>query len=614
MPYVPLTLGSLTSDSVQAIATYFAQNANSIAASGAAFIEGLAAGKDFTFDVGDLEVLNYLNLTYPTDQFILPPGPNTDMNGISVKIEKLAALVPPTAPIMATPLVSIPVLEDNTPVLSMPIRPDQDVGPAPTDAPDIQEVQPPAAPTITLPNTPTFEELQLPIAPSFSLPSFTAESPQNTLAAPTTRFDYVDTGYLSELRDPLVAKLLDGLTNGGYGIEPGDEQALWSRARDRAEQQGKIAVDQAGKDAVSTSFPMPQGAYFQRLDKARDQIQVVMSDINREIALKRADLYVENRKFTIQEVQKYEQIAISLYNAVQERALNFAKASAEIGIAIYEAAIKKFAADMDAYKTEAQVFDIRIRAELSKAELFKAQIDAEKLRGEFNQIKVNMYNAQLQGITQTVNLYKSRIEAANLLAQLQQMKLEAFKSRVAIFSERVKAKQAEFDMYRAGIQGEMAKVDIFKAQIDAYSKRVDAEEVKARITLQGNEALLQQYKGAVQQYTSQMEGFTKTVDAQIESGRLGIQEYNVDVQAFQAAVQAVIQGSNVRVLNQRTNNEWNIAALNSRVEQAKFRLEQLKMTVENMNSINRFGSEYFRTSLGATLSGLNGLSVKTTEG
>lgn len=614
MAYVPLTLGSLTSDSVQAIATYFANNANSIAASGAFFIEGLATAKDFSFDVGDIDVLNYLNLTFPTDQFILPAGPNTDMNAISVKIAQLGALVVPTAPTLVTPVVSIPVLEENTPVLSMPTRPDQDIGPAPTDAPDIQEIQPPSAPTITLPNTPTFEELQLPTAPSFSLPSFTAEAPQNSLSAPTTRFDYVDAGYLSELKDPLVAKLLDGLTNGGYGIEPGDEQALWARARDRAEQAGKIAVEQAGKDAVSTSFPLPQGAYFQRLDKARQVLQETLSDINREITLKRADLYVENRKFTIQEVQKYEQIAISLYNAVQERALNFAKAAAEIGLAIYEAAIKKFAADMDAYKTEAQVFEIRIRAELAKAELFKAQIDAEKLRGEFNQIKVNLYNAQLQGITQTVNLYKSRIEAANLLAQLQQMKLEAFKSRVAIFSERVKAKQAEFDMYRAGIQGEMAKVDVFKAQIEAYGKRVDAEETKARITLQGNEALLQQYKGAIQQYSSQMEGFAKTVDAQVESGRLGIQEYNVDVQAFQAAVQAVIQGSNVRVLNQKVNNDWNIAALNSRVEQAKFRLEQLKLTVDNMNNINRFGAEYFRTSLGATLSGLNGLSVKTTEG
>lgn len=614
MAYIPLTLGSLTSDSVQAIATYFSQNANSIAASGSAFIEGLAAGKDFSFDVGDTDVLNYLNLTFPTDQLISPIKPVIDMNTISVKIEQLAALQAPTAPSLVTPLVTIPVLEENTPVLSMPTRPDQDVGPAPTDAPDIQDVQPPTAPAITFPNVPTFEELQLPSAPSFSLPSFTAESPQNTLSAPTTVFDYVDTGYLSELRDPLVAKLLDGLTNGGYGIEPGDEQALWARARDRAEQQGKIEVEQAGKEAVATSFPMPQGVYYQRLERARQAAQEKMSEINREIALKRADLYVENRRFTIQEVQKYEQMAISLYNAVQERALNFAKAAAEIGLAIYDAAIKKFNADMDAYKTEAQVFEIRIRAELAKAELFKAQIDAEKLRGEFNQIKVNLYNAQLQGITQTVNLYKSRVEAANLLAQLQQMKLEAFKSRVTIFSERVKAKQAEFDMYRAGIQGELAKIEVFKAQIEAYGKRVDAEETKARITLQGNEALLQQYKGAVQQYTSQMEGFTKTVDAQVESGRLQIQEYNVDVQAFQAAVQAVIQGSNVRVLNQKVNNEWNVAALNSRVEQAKFRLEQLKLTVENMNNINRFGAEYFRTSLGATLSGLNGLSVKTTTG
>lgn len=614
---MPLALGTLTSDSLQAMAAYLSANANSIAAEGQQFIDGLKASATQDFQVGDVPALGFqtvnfdreLDLALSTKVF----KPDLGLFEIENRLNQLAALVVPTAPTLERPSVNLPVLDATAPTISLPTRPEANVGPAPSDAPSIQDVQPPEAPAITLPNVPTFEELQIPVAPSYSLPTFATAAPQNLLVPPTNTFSYVDPGYTSQLRDPLVAKLLDGLTNGGYGIEPTDEQALWARARDRAEQQGKIAVEQAGKDAVSTSFPMPQGAFFASLDRAKQKLQEALSEINRDIALKRSDLYVENRKFTIQEVQKYEQMAISLYNAMQERALNFAKETAQLGITYYDAAVKNFNAQLDSYKTEAAVFESRVRAELSKAELFKAQVDAEKLRGEFNQTKVNLYVGQLQGVQQTVNLYKSRVEAANLLSQLQQQKLEVFKSRVMIFSETVRAKMAEFEMYKAGLQGELAKVDVYKSQIEAYSKTVEAESTKSKIVLQGNDALVQQYEASVKQYTANMTGLSKVVEGRIERAKTEVSAYNVDVEVYRAFVSAMQEGARVRVANQNINNNWNVAALNSQVEQVKFRLEQLKLTVSNMNDINYKGAEYFRTALGATLSSLNGLSVKTAE-
>lgn len=608
-----LGLGTASGETLKEISAYIGQAADTLYAEGYQFIQGLREAKDVLFDTPAAETLNYLNLTFDNTGFAVPASPDLNLNEIEAKIDQLAALVAPGAPSLTTPVTAIPVLDSIRPDIVLPSRPDATVGPAPSDAPNIQDVQPPEAPLVTLPNVPTFEELQIPNAPSFSLPTFLSTAPQNLLLPPTNTFGYVDQGYLSDLRDPLVAKLLDGLTNGGYGIEPNDEAALWARARDRAEQEGKIAVEQAGKDAVSTSFPMPQGAYYQRLDKARQSIQDKLSEINREIALKRADLYVENRRFTITEVQKYETQAIALYNAVQERALNFAKMSVDVGIAIYDAGVKNYNAQLDGYKTEASVFESRVRAELAKAELFKAQIEAEKLRGDFNQTKVNLFNAQLQGVQQTVNLYKARLEASNLLAQLQQQKLDVFKSRVTIFAETVRAKQTEFDMYKAGIQGEMAKIDIYKTDIEAYTTRIQAEEAKSRITLQSNQSLLQQYDASVKQYQAQMEGFAKTVDARLEKAKTQITGYNADVAASNILIQALLAGNNTRVLSQRVNHEWNIAALNSKVEKARFELEKTRLSVENMNSINRFGAEYFRTSLGSVLASLNGLSVKTAE-
>lgn len=613
-----LTLGSLTSDSLTAIATYLAQNANSIAAAGDEFIQGLASSKEINFQVGELPALNWLTLNFDTElnevrnERVL--APNLNLAELEADIDAIGALTVPASPDLTSPSPNVPELTAVAPSITLPAQPSADIGAMPSDAPNIEEVVTPAAPVVTLPNTPTFEELQLPVAPSFSLPTFSAVLPQNSLAAPTMAFSYTDTGYSSELADPLVAKLLDNLTNGGYGIETADEQALWARARDRAEQQAKAAVEEAQRHASRSSFPMPQGAYYTAVAKAQQQLQATMSEINREIALKRADLYVENRKFTIQEVQKYEQMAREFYQAVQDRALNFAKATVEMGVAIYDAGVRNYNVQIEAYRVEAQVFESRMRAELAKAELFKSQIEAERLRGEFNKQKVDLYQAQLNGIQTVVNLYKTRVEAANLLSELQRTKLEVFKTRVAAFGERVRAKSAEFDMYKASIAGELAKLDVFKSQIAAHQSQVEAEEAKGRIILQGNEALLQEYKASVQRYEAQLEGMVRIVSSRLEKAKTQIAGYSADVTSYNAFVSALVESARVRVANQQVNNQWNIAALNSQVEQVRFRLETLQATVENMNNINRFGAEYFRTALGSTLAGLNGLSVKTAEG
>jgi hypothetical protein len=615
----PLTLGALTGDSLQAVATYLATNANSIAAAGDAFIQGLAASKETDFaDIGDLPTLDWLSVNFDQELNLVrdlrTTPPIINLTDLGNRIDQLAALVTPVAPDLATPTVVIPQLSAVRPTIELPAQPNADVGTAPTDAPNLTEVVAPDAPLVTLPNAPTFEEFAIPVMPTFTIPTFQGALPQNQLLAPTMAFSYVDTGYTSALGDPIVAKLLDGLTNGGYGIEPSDEAALWSRARDRAEQQAKAQIQEVARKSVNTSFPMPQGAYFQQVASAQQKLQDTLSEVNRDITLRRSELYVENRKFTIQQAQEYEKIAIGLYNAVQERALNFAKATVELGVMVYEAGVKNFQMQLESYKAEAAVFEARTRAELTKAEIFKSQIEAEKLRGEFNQIKVNLYNGQVQAIQTVVNLYKSRVEAATLQSQLQQQRLEVFRARVSSYAERVRAKSAEYEMYRAATAGELAKLDMYKTEIEAYSAQVGAEEAQGRLTLQSNEALLQRFKAAVTAYEANLAGLSKVVDARLATADTQVKAYATDVEVYRSYVNGLIESARTRVAQQEMNNRWNIATMNSRVEQVKFRLEELRATVDNMNNINRFGADYFRTALGATLAGLNGLSVKSTSG
>ena len=611
-----LTLGSLTGDTLTAFGNWMGDIVQTFAAEAETFVLKLHDNSEVDFSqVGLPDQLNYLQWDYDVElaqlrsinpSFITPSTSVIDAAG-----DSLAALAVPVSPTLLAAVPAFPTQDVERPTVNLPATPGTNVGEAPGDAPVVTEYATPDAPTITLPSVPTFEELQIPAAPSFSIPSFAQTAPTFNLAPPTAQFDFVDDEYVSVLHDPLVTKLLTDLENGGYGIEADDEAALWARARDRAESAARVAVDNIMRQAVQTSFPMPQGALFAQLEKARADAISAMQEANREIALKRADMYVENRKFTIQEVRQYEQILRNFFIATQERMLNAAKAAVELSLAVYDASVRNFSAQLESYRVGAQVFETRIRAELAKAEVYKAQIEAENLRGQFNKLRTDVYVAQLTGIRTNVDLYKSRLEAVDMLSRIQAQKVEIFRTRVQAYAMKVQAKAAEYDMYKAAVQGETAKLDVYKTDIQAYESKVRTEEARVRSLTAANEATIAQYKARLAQYQATLDSRAKVVDARTESEKLRISALNANVSSYRALADAVIAGVTARKDAQRMNNEWNIAAVNSRVEITRQRLEQLKSTVANRTTIDKAGAEMFMTAMSAAITTVSGLSVKT---
>lgn len=617
--FVPISVPALPSDAdANDIARFQANFVSNIVTSANSVINASQAAKDSDFfSVGDIPVLGPQLLFLDQDLFVKAKSnptrtdPLMDWTALSSKLDQLAQLATPSAPTLTTATIDVPVLDAAAPVLTLPVAPSADVGAAPSNAPNVIDPAMPDAPLITLPSLPTFEELQLPAAPTYQLPSFDLSAPQNQLAPPTAQFSYVDTGYASSLHDPLVVKLLSDLQNGSYGIDSGDEAALWFRARDRAAQQARTEVEEALRRAAATTFTMPQGSVTAAVEIAEDKGQKSLSEANREIALRRSELYVEGRKFTIQQVQSYEKIRIDLYNATQERALNYSKSVVELGVVVYEAGVKNYQAQLEGYKAEAQVFGERIRGELAKAELYKSQVEAERLRVDFNRAKLDAFQAQVNAINATVELYKSRIAAANALMQVQAQRLDVFRTQVSAYSERVRAKEAEYNIYQAQIRGQLAQVDVYKSQIDAYNARLSGLDTRARIQVQNNEALLQSFRVASQSYGNQLESFNKQVSARLDEARTKGMLYATDIDAYRAAVSGAMESAKVQTDLSRFNLEWNRSTLATRVAQIEFRLRQLGMSVDLQKDVNNHGTEFMRSALAGSLSGLNALGVSS---
>lgn len=540
--------------------------------------------------------------------------PTISYADIENALDQLNALQVPTEPTLSPVSGDTPNLEVSPPTVVLPDQPDTTLPAPPSGEPTVVDPALPATPTYTLPDVPTFEDLQLPAAPALAVPSFDEVAPAFNLAPPTQQFSYVDPGYASALRDELVVKLLNDLRYGSYGIEPADEAALWYRARDRAASLAKREVQEITRRAAATSFPMPQGALYDALEMAEQKHTNDLAEVNREIALKRADMYVEGRKFTFQQVQQYERMEQDLYNATQERALNYAKAVVEMGILVYRASVDQFNAQMQAYAIRAQVFSERVRAELAKAQIYKTQVEAESVRVDFNRAKIDQYLAQLKAIDTVVDLYKSELQAVTIQMQVQQQKIDVFKAQLQTYSERLRAKEAEYNIYLAATRGELAKVDVYKAQIDAYNATLSGVETQARVRLQSNESLLQQYRTATAAYASKMEALKRLIDGRLEEARLKGIIYTHDIDAYRAIVQSSASAQNALLDWGRLQQNYLVEQNRSAQENVRFKLKQLEDSVNLQSNVNRYGIDFIRAALAGATSGLNSLGVKTEEG
>jgi hypothetical protein len=226
--------------------------------------------------------------------------------------------------------------------------------------------------------------------------------------APVDTFNYSEPGYSSPLRSPLIEKLLYDLVNGGYGIDTTDEVALFNRERDREELITQANIEELRRQASATGFPMPQGSLYLALQRARQEQMSKLSSVNRDIALKRADLYVDNRRQVIQQVLASEDQSIGLYNAIQNRTLAVAQIEVQLAISLFDAGIRLFDTRIKGLTDQINAQLEAARAAYVNAVVAGAQIDIANSRNILtrdiaaHQARSDIVKFRLQQLSTTV--------------------------------------------------------------------------------------------------------------------------------------------------------------------------------------------------------------------
>lgn len=539
----------------------------------------------------------------------------------------------------------LPELTATAPTIDLPTKPStlaEFLQTVPAIDTNIVFPEPPSVLMNTLIEAPASTERAEPTKPTVALPGFDAVAPTGMPAAPTDHEARFAAGYRSAA--PTMISMIDGYVDaelvklnpqyhiqmarietqlatylaGGTGLAPAVEDAIYSRARGKNDAESRRTQEAAWSTAAERGFTLPDGALYSALQQARQGGADNNARQANEIVVMQAEMEQKNLQFAVttstslrtamvNAALSYHQNLISLNG----QALEYAKSILSAIIEVYNTAVKAFTVQLDAYKSEAVVYEVRLKAAMSYVELYQAEINALAAMVSVDRTKVEIYKAKIDALTSAANVYRAQIEAVQGRVSLEKLQLDVFQAQVMAYGSQVQAKNSEWQGYTAAIEGQTAKARIFNTQVEAFSAQTQAFKVgiEAKAETVRAQALTNQSRAA--NYAALVAGYTALVQARVEKVRATVEVQKQSIVAYTARVQATI--GNAQMINEYYKATSNVVIQNS----------QLQMTaqVQTAESVRQFGQSMaqlgtanatiFGNLAGAALSGMNTLAAET---
>lgn len=503
--------------------------------------------------------------------------------------------------------VQIDDFDVEAPVLNFPAAPSLTIGQAPV-LPQVRDVAIPDAPTIVLPDAPAFLALQTHSFGGINLhedwldklddiPTLSILQPAPFAYSPGAR-------YASQLLDNLKAQL-NARIQGGTGLAPAVEQAIWDRARDRETMLALAKEQEVLRGAEALGFALPSGVMAGQLADARREYHDKLSGLSRDIAIKQAEMEQANLQQATTLALQLETTLLDDCYKLEMLAFETAKTAADNAIAAHNAAIEHFKALLAGYQAYASAYDTVIKAELNKVEVFKALLSAEETKANINRALVERFKAEIDGAMAAVQIYQARVGAAKTLVELEGTRIQAGAEQVKAFVATVNAETAKADMYRAAVGAEGTKVEAFRALTGAYAAKVGAQAEKARVEIAKLGARVQAKGLEWDGWKARLSAASAEVEAAARKSSVIVDGYRIGASAAEAQAGAVsrIWESNIKQYEAGTNITLQAAKINTDavLHANDARMEAAKVGLAT--SSQRLASAWSMVSAAASISG-----------
>lgn len=484
------------------------------------------------------------------------------------------------------------------PAVPMPVAP---VGVTPV----LDEIDAPDRPVYVLPDVPTLLELDLPDAPVITIPAFDAIRPTFQYDVPEDGdLAYVETEYSSELLDEMRS-VIGSMMQGNYGLPLTVEQALFDRARAREDRLSRKQVMEVAEDMSARNLVEPNGILAGRLREVRAENREKGHALNRDLAIERAKEALEGVKSAITQGMALEQVLIQQNESRNERALKVAMYVRDFSINRLNAQIGIANLQSQMYATDAQVWRQRIEGELSKLEAFKAQIDAQRLRGEINSDLIDQYKAQFDAIRALSDIYRSDVEAAKAKGDLNLQKLEAAKLVLQKYSTEVEGWSKLWDGYKSQVDAAQGRVRFAEALAGMFATRMQAYKIKgdvyaqeAQMKLANNGQLLSVFQAKLANAAQDLQGQMAALDAAVKQHEARTRLYQAEGDIAQAESAALDRA--VSLKNEQERNRTDVA-----LRQADMGIQQMLKIGEIMVEQLKARAQALAQLLASSQSGVN---------
>ena len=548
--------------------------------------------------------------------FDLPSVGPTDFGQINVNFDG----APTLNPVRDAPAVDITPYVPSIGGLVIPEAPTP-IAFAVPDKPTLGDVVIPDAPAINKPLFPSLDTISIPDFDFPTLPAWDVDSPEFEGTAVSTVMQWSEGTYQTEVLDEVIVKLRD-IWNGGNGLPAAIETALWERAANREDYDVARLLSEVDIDFSSRGFTQPSGVQAARADAIRTEAMIKKQGLSRDIAIRMAEIQIDNVKWAAEQGIASEQVLFNIYNNMMQRQFDAAKIQMDAQMALYNAQVSLFNAKQSAYATEAQIFKVKIDSELARIEVFKAQLEGELAKGQLNEQRVRIYAEQIRALLTDIEIYKAEMQGASLLADVNRNKIESFKAEVQAYAEQVRADKARFDAYDSQVKGELGKAQILDAEARAYASYVSGQSTVANIGIQTMQADISKNELLIRQYTAQLEAQKAELQGQVESINARSSAYIADTQRYSAQASAEEAKAKVQVAAKEAELRTNVAIYETEIRKYIADMEQLirvaQIQLESLKAAGQVSSTMAAgamagINIGANLSGSGGVQASNQQ-
>lgn len=408
---------------------------------------------------------------------------------------------------------------------------------APPTAPTQSAITLPSAPVLEKPQFPSLEPINIPVFDFPVLPDFNATAPEFEGSPINTVLQWSEPEYQTEVMDEVIAVLRD-VWAGGNGIPPAVENAMWERAAGREDLDASRQISAAMTDFSARGFTEPAGMLVARIDAIREESQIKKNALNRERTIRMAEIHVENVRWATEQGVAAENVLYAIWNNTAQRIFESAKIQLDSQLSFFNAQVAVFNAKQSAYATSAQVYKTQLDAQLSRIEVFKAELEGELARGTLNEQRVKIYGEQIRALLTDVEVYKARMEGAKVQADVNRNVLEGFKAEIQAYAAQVDADKTRFEAYDSRVKGELGKAQILDAEARSYAAYVSGQSTVADVGIKKMQADISRNELLVRQYTARLEAARTTVQAQQATIESAARAYTADTQRYTAEASA----------------------------------------------------------------------------